>query len=108
TGENDDVVVDGVGEADLGLGSSRSEDQVLRPTAGTTQERAEGEDRVTGELAFLRQLISVERQDLVEGGDRLQLVLSRPRERVNSSLEQRRERGLGAVEGAVFAKKNPH
>jgi hypothetical protein len=51
--ENDDVVVDGVSETNLGLGPARREDQVLGAAADAADERAEREDWVPGELALL-------------------------------------------------------
>jgi hypothetical protein len=64
-GENDNVVVDGVSEADLRLGASRGEDQVLGLAAYPTHDRAEGEDQVTGELALLREFVPIARKDLL-------------------------------------------
>ena len=44
-------------------------------------------------FAFLRKLVSIARKNLVEGGDRLQLLLSRSREGMNSLLDQCTESG---------------
>jgi hypothetical protein len=63
---------------------------------------------VTGEFAFLRQLVSVARKDLVEGSDCLQLLVSRPREGVNSFFEQCAEPSSGAVECADLTEQMFH
>lgn len=52
------AIVDRVGETDLRLRSSRGKDQVLGATTNPARERAETENRVTGEFAFLRQFVS--------------------------------------------------
>ncbi|ESY03824.1 hypothetical protein X753_19900 [Mesorhizobium sp. LNJC399B00] len=48
---------------------------------------------MTGDFAILGQLISIPRKDLVQGSDRLRLLIARSGKGVNSLFEQSAEPG---------------
>lgn len=78
-GEDDDVVVDGVGEADLGLRSSRRENQIFGPAADAQRAHMRPEPAVLNITGVIRSSLHLAGAEPgSEGGGRKVLSAAHP------------------------------